>query len=141
MNARNQGVEFDVFGESCYTAYQGRPSAWRSTFTQLSDRFPQLKFVIAEYGPEQRAANDVIFDLPDQRGLGTFNWEPTHPGRLEHRPCVVRRRRQQLHRDDGSRSLRRDEDRVCRSPVSQQHARDRQRKRPAPVYSKVALRP
>jgi arabinogalactan endo-1,4-beta-galactosidase len=80
MNAMSQGVAFDVFGESCYTAYQGMPSAWMSTFTSLATEFPNLKFVIAEYGPEQRAANDVMFNLAGGRGLGTFNWEPTHSG-------------------------------------------------------------
>ena len=84
-----QGVVFDVFGESCYTAYQGMPSDWMSTFTQLQTAFPTLKFVIAEYGPEQRAANDIMFNLPNQAGLGTYNWEPTHHGRLEHRPRAV----------------------------------------------------
>jgi arabinogalactan endo-1,4-beta-galactosidase len=79
-NALQRGVVFDVFGESCYTAYQGPPSGWSSTFTALAGLFPQLKFVIAEYGPEQRAANDLIYDLPNQQGLGTFNWEPTHSG-------------------------------------------------------------
>jgi arabinogalactan endo-1,4-beta-galactosidase len=79
-HAMQQGVAFDVFGESCYTAYQGRPSAWQATFTQLAAEFPALKFVIAEYGPEQRAANDVIYKLPNRQGLGTFNWEPTHSG-------------------------------------------------------------
>jgi arabinogalactan endo-1,4-beta-galactosidase len=79
-NAIKQGVTFEVFGESCYTAYQGEPSAWRSTFTQLAAMFPNLKFVAAEYGPEQRAANDVLFNLPNQQGIGTFNWEPTHAG-------------------------------------------------------------
>jgi arabinogalactan endo-1,4-beta-galactosidase len=79
-NAKNQGVVFEVFGESCYTAYQGQPSAWQSTFSQLATAFPTLKFVIAEYGPEQRAANDVMFNMANQQGLGTFNWEPTHSG-------------------------------------------------------------
>ena len=79
-SAMTQGVEFQVFGESCYTAYQGPPSGWRSTFTRLAEMFPDLKFVVAEYGPEQRAANDVMYEMPNQRGLGTFNWEPTHPG-------------------------------------------------------------
>ena len=78
QNAMTQGVVFDVFGESCYTAYQGMPSDWMSTFTQLQTAFPTLKFVIAEYGPEQRAANDIMFNLPNQAGLGTYNWEPTH---------------------------------------------------------------
>jgi arabinogalactan endo-1,4-beta-galactosidase len=79
-NAQRQGVVFDVFGESCYTAYQGQPSAWANTFTQLASAYPQLKFVIAEYGPEARAANDLLFALPDKRGLGSFVWEPTHAG-------------------------------------------------------------
>lgn len=79
-NAKRQGVAFDVFGESCYTAYQGSPAEWRATFTQLAADYPDLKFAIAEYGPEQRAANDVMYGLPNARGLGTFNWEPTHAG-------------------------------------------------------------
>ena len=36
-----------------------------------------MKFMIAEYGPEQRAANDMIFQPPQPAGVGTFNWEPT----------------------------------------------------------------
>jgi arabinogalactan endo-1,4-beta-galactosidase len=79
-NATNQGVSFDVFGESCYTAYQGQPSAWMNTFTMLASMFPNMKFMIAEYGPEQKAANDIIFNLPNNRGVGTFNWEPTTQG-------------------------------------------------------------
>jgi arabinogalactan endo-1,4-beta-galactosidase len=79
-NATKQAVMFDVFGESCYTAYQGPPSGWKSTFTQLAAMFPKLKFVIAEYGPEQRAANDLIYGLANRAGLGTFNWEPTRSG-------------------------------------------------------------
>jgi len=59
-NATTQGVQFDVFGESCYTAYQGQPSAWMNTFTMLASMFPNMKFMIAEYGPEQKAANDII---------------------------------------------------------------------------------
>ena len=32
--------------------------------------------MIAEYSGAQRAANDVMFNLANQRGLGTFNWQP-----------------------------------------------------------------
>ncbi|HEY4104793.1 MAG TPA: glycosyl hydrolase 53 family protein [Polyangiaceae bacterium] len=80
VNARAANVVFDVFGESCYTAYQGQPADWASTFQQLAAAFPDLKLAIAEYGPEQRAANDLLFALPGQQGLGSFNWEPTHGG-------------------------------------------------------------
>ena len=56
----------------------GRTSA--NTFTMLASMFPNMKFMIAEYGPEQRAANDIIWNLPNNRGVGTFNWEPTTQG-------------------------------------------------------------
>lgn len=90
QKATSRGVEFDVFGESCYVAYQGQPSGWKSTFDTLSSAFPDLSFAIAEYNNESvtspanttsmRAANDVMFNLADHRGLGTFIWEPTHSG-------------------------------------------------------------
>ena len=79
-----QGVSFDVLGQSCYASapngvagYQGTPADWKSTFTQLASAYPNLKFLIAEYSAEQRAAGDVMAALPAKRGLGTFNWDPT----------------------------------------------------------------
>ena len=76
-NANSKGVPFDVFGESCYTNTQGQPSDWQATFSALVTAFPSLKFMIAEYSTSQRAANDVIFNLPNQQGIGTFNWQPS----------------------------------------------------------------
>lgn len=78
-----EGVEFDVFGQSCYAplgehpGYQGTPSEWQSVFNTIATEYPDLKFAVAEYSAEQRAANDVVFNLPDKRGIGTFNWDPT----------------------------------------------------------------
>ena len=78
------GVTFDIFGQSCYATapngvagYQGSPSEWQTTFAALAAKYPNLKFVIAEYSAQQRAANDTMFNLPNHRGLGTFNWDPT----------------------------------------------------------------
>lgn len=78
------GVQFDILGQSCYatapngvTGYQGTPAEWKTTFEALAQQYPNLKFVIAEYSAEQRAANDTMFNLPNKRGLGTFNWDPT----------------------------------------------------------------
>jgi len=83
-NAMAQGVPFDVFGESCYQAFQGDPAStantqagWANTFTGLAQRFPNLKLVAAEYGVMEREINDVVFNLPNGQGLGTFYWEPT----------------------------------------------------------------
>jgi arabinogalactan endo-1,4-beta-galactosidase len=75
-NATTKGVPFDVFAESCYTNTQGQPSDWMATFTALSTAFPKVKLMIAEYGANQKDANDIIFGLPNQQGIGTFNWQP-----------------------------------------------------------------
>jgi arabinogalactan endo-1,4-beta-galactosidase len=85
-SAMSQGVDFDVFGESCYTATQGSPTAWQTTYAALAAQFPALQFAIAEYNADSadpseiRKANDVVFGLPDHRGLGAFFWEPTESG-------------------------------------------------------------
>jgi arabinogalactan endo-1,4-beta-galactosidase len=86
-NAQAQGVPFAILGESAYQRYQGDPASdantkatWSSTFSGLAARFPDLKILAVEYGPLQREINDVVFGLPGEQGLGTFNWEPTHQG-------------------------------------------------------------
>jgi arabinogalactan endo-1,4-beta-galactosidase len=80
----NAGVTFDILGQSCYATapngvvgYQGTPSEWKTVFTQLATSYPNLKFMIAEYSAEQRAAHDTMRSLPNGRGLGAFNWDPT----------------------------------------------------------------
>ena len=78
------GVEFDILGQSCYadadngvSGYQGTPSEWATTFAALATAYPDLKFMIAEYSAEQRAAHDTMHNLANGRGLGAFNWDPT----------------------------------------------------------------
>jgi arabinogalactan endo-1,4-beta-galactosidase len=79
-NAQQRGVSFDVLGLSAYEAFQGPSSAWRATIGQLATTFPELSFAIAEYNPQRRLLNDIMHELPDGRGLGTFFWEPTQSG-------------------------------------------------------------
>jgi arabinogalactan endo-1,4-beta-galactosidase len=78
--ALERGVELDVLGLSAYEAFQGPASEWRATLTQLASTFPELKFAIAEYNPQRRLLNDIMRELPDGRGLGTFLWEPAQGG-------------------------------------------------------------
>ena len=79
------GHVVEVFGESS-TRPTGQPSAWMNTFTMLASQFPNMKFIVAEYQPAA-PPNDIMWNLPANRGLGTFNWEPTTPG---HRtPAVI----------------------------------------------------
>jgi arabinogalactan endo-1,4-beta-galactosidase len=86
-NAVRQGVVFDAFGESCYQQFQGDPNSvattstgWTTTFAQLVAAYPNIRFFAAEYGPMQRQINDVLFNLPNRQGMGTFDWEPTSQG-------------------------------------------------------------
>jgi arabinogalactan endo-1,4-beta-galactosidase len=83
--ATANGVQFDVLGESCYVTYQGPPISWQETIGALATRYPNLKFVMAEYNAdpadqtdsELRQATDTMFNLPNHQGLGAFFWEPT----------------------------------------------------------------
>lgn len=79
-NARNQGVAMDIVGLSCYVAFQGEPSVWKTAFDALASAFTDLSFVIAEYNPQRTQANLLMHDMPNGRGLGTFFWEPTQSG-------------------------------------------------------------
>jgi arabinogalactan endo-1,4-beta-galactosidase len=86
-NAIKQGATPDTFGESCYQQYQGdvnsqanTQSGWQTTFSQLATNYPKIRFFAAEYGPMEREINDVVFGLPNNQGLGTFDWEPTTQG-------------------------------------------------------------
>ena len=75
-----QGVDFDIVGQSCYPEWQGTSADWAPTFAALAERYPDYDFVVAEYSQEKRAVNDILFELPDGRGLGSFIWEPTQWG-------------------------------------------------------------
>ncbi|HVY25649.1 MAG TPA: glycosyl hydrolase 53 family protein [Polyangiaceae bacterium] len=77
----------DAFGESCYQTYQGDESSttktktiWQNTEGGLASKFPKVRIFAAEYGSAERELNDVIFNLPNQQGLGSFYWEPTLEG-------------------------------------------------------------
>jgi len=84
-----QNVPFEVFADSAYVYWHGQPSGWQNTFNTLVATFPNLSFVIPEYGNETatepplastvRFVNDLVFNMPNQRGLGAWIYEPEHP--------------------------------------------------------------
>lgn len=89
QNALDQGVDFDVFADTCYVRWQGQPDDWQNTFDTLTSRFPDLMFIIPEHANESasrpsspstmRLANDIVFNIPNNRGLGAWFYEPEHP--------------------------------------------------------------
>jgi len=91
-NAISHGATPDFYLDSCYVASQGQPSGWQTNFNNLmsTSAFANVRFGIAEYNNEAvtspagttsiRNANDIIYNLANNRGFGAFFWEPTHSG-------------------------------------------------------------
>jgi arabinogalactan endo-1,4-beta-galactosidase len=84
-----QNVQFDVFADTSYVRWQGQPAGWQATFTKLATTYPTLQFLIPEYGNEtattpatpttMEIANQIIFGISGNRGVGTWIYEPEHP--------------------------------------------------------------
>jgi arabinogalactan endo-1,4-beta-galactosidase len=70
-----RGVQFDIIGMSCYR--QDQEGDWQRTFNDLATRYPQHQLLVAEYSARKRYVNDLMFNTPDHKGIGTFIWEPT----------------------------------------------------------------
>lgn len=69
-------VKFDVLGLSCYTEWHGQPAGWEANFKDLEARYPQHAFMIVEYSHEKRRAHEIMYNLPNEKGLGAVIWEP-----------------------------------------------------------------
>lgn len=73
---KNAGVNrIDVFGLSYYEEWHGTVSDLRSMVNAIAANHNE-KIVVVEYSEQHRSVNDVIFDLPNNQGMGTFVWEP-----------------------------------------------------------------
>lgn len=70
-----QKVDFDIVGLSCYAEHN--PDDWKTTFNDIAKNFPHLTFIAVEYSGKKRYVNDLVFNVPDGKGLGSFIWEPT----------------------------------------------------------------
>jgi len=68
-------TDFDIIGMSCYN--EARPGDWKTNFDDLAVRYPNLSFVAMECSYQKRYLNDLIFNTPGEKGLGSFIWEPT----------------------------------------------------------------
>jgi arabinogalactan endo-1,4-beta-galactosidase len=68
-------VDFDVIGESYYPKWHGTLQQLDSNLRDLASRFSQ-PIVVVEYSEHKKEVNDIVFNLPANKGLGTFIWEP-----------------------------------------------------------------
>lgn len=73
MKARN--VPFDVIGLSYYPRWHGTLEDLKNNMADLAKRYPQ-QVMVAEYSQLKREVNDIAFNVPDGKALGSFIWEP-----------------------------------------------------------------
>jgi len=68
-------VQFDVIGLSYYPKWHGTLDELRDNLNDLLKRYNK-DLVVVEYSSKKTEVNQIVFDLPDQKGKGTFIWEP-----------------------------------------------------------------
>ena len=66
----------DVFALSYYSKWHGTPDDLKKRLSDAAGDH-DIAIAIAEYADNHRVVNDIVFNLPDEKGFGTFVWEPT----------------------------------------------------------------
>lgn len=75
----SRDVKFDVIGQSYYPEYHGTLEDLEHNLNDLAGRYQKPIFVV-EYHENRKEVNDIVHNIPDGMGLGTFIWEATSPG-------------------------------------------------------------
>ncbi|WP_171972568.1 glycosyl hydrolase 53 family protein [Mucilaginibacter polytrichastri] len=70
-----RNVPFDVIGLSYYPKWHGTLDDLKENMTDLATRYKR-QVMVAEYTQLKTEVNDIAFNLPDGKSLGTFIWEP-----------------------------------------------------------------
>lgn len=70
-----RGVEFDIIGLSYYPIWHCTLDDLNANMRDIIDRY-QKDVNVVEYSAFKKAVNDMVFNLPDNRGNGTAIWEP-----------------------------------------------------------------
>ncbi len=74
-NMLSRGVQFDVIGLSYYPKWHGTLEDLRDNMNDLAKRYKQ-DIVLVEYSQLKKEVNDITFNIVDDKGMGTFIWEP-----------------------------------------------------------------
>jgi beta-galactosidase len=74
-NMLARGVQFDVIGESYYPQWHGTLNDLKSNLNDLIVRYDK-DVVVVEYSSFKQEVNDIVFNLPNGKGKGSFIWEP-----------------------------------------------------------------
>jgi beta-galactosidase len=74
-NMLNRGVQFDVIGLSYYPKWHGTLDDLRYNLSDLLRRYKK-DLIVVEYSQKKNEVNDLVFNLPNNKGKGTCIWEP-----------------------------------------------------------------
>lgn len=72
----SRDVKFDVIGQSYYPEYHGTLEDLAFNLNDLVERYKKPIFVV-EYHEHRKEVNEIVHNIPNGMGLGTFIWEPT----------------------------------------------------------------
>jgi len=71
----NAANKIDVIGLSYYPKWHGNVDSLKRALTAIANNH-NIKIAVAEYADFHRQVNDVVYNLPSNKRLGTFVWEP-----------------------------------------------------------------
>ncbi len=74
-NMLKRGVEFDVIGQSYYPQWHGTTDDLKHNLHDMLKRYGK-ELIVVEYSSKKREVNDIIFSLAQNKGKGSFIWEP-----------------------------------------------------------------
>ncbi len=74
-NMIERNVLFDVIGESYYPKWHGTPDDLRNNLSDLITHYNK-DVIVVEYSQLKNEVNDIVFNLPCDKGKGSCIWEP-----------------------------------------------------------------
>jgi len=73
MQERN--VPYDIIGLSYYPKWHGNLEDLEQNIAKVSQKYDR-QIMVAEYSHMKREVNDIAFNVPGGKGIGSFIWEP-----------------------------------------------------------------
>ncbi|MFM2358937.1 MAG: hypothetical protein RLY16_930, partial [Bacteroidota bacterium] len=74
-NMLQRQVHFDIIGLSYYPKWHGTLDDLNDNMHDLIQRYHK-DVVVVEYSARKKEVNKLVFELPDNKGKGSFIWEP-----------------------------------------------------------------
>jgi arabinogalactan endo-1,4-beta-galactosidase len=74
----SRDVKFDIIGQSYYPRWHGTLEDLQHNLNDLATRYNK-PVIVVEYQEHRLEVNQIVRNIPEDMGLGTFIWEATSP--------------------------------------------------------------